>query len=362
MAFIRCVARLWVLLALASAPLPAAAQGLPVPPGSVPGGGGGSNPVCQRLEAQLAALERGQLDPARAAHLRRYEDALRRQQGELDRVVMHSRRLGCQGGGFFSLFSGQPEECPALNRQIQQMHANIDRMMMEMRQIQGGAADRESERRAILVALGRNDCGPHYRAATAPPPRGFFESLFGPGFVSPAPPAPDMLQSSTYRTLCVRTCDGYYFPISFAASPSRFAEDERTCQRLCPAAETVLFTHRNPGEDINQATSLNGRLYTELPNAFLYRREYNPACSCKRAGETWAQALQHLDDTIQQGDIVVTDERARQLSQPREMRPSPGQARPEPRGQPAPGGTAAPAPATSPGQVRTVGPPFLPRQ
>ena len=48
-----------------------------------------------------------------------------------------------------------------------------------------------------------------------------------------------MAQSGTFRTLCVRTCDGFYFPISYATTPARFAEDERTCQRLCPAA-TVL--------------------------------------------------------------------------------------------------------------------------
>ena len=39
------------------------------------------------------------------------------------------------------------------------------------------------------------------------------------------------------RTVCVRTCDGAYFPISFATVPARFPDDERTCKALCPAAE-----------------------------------------------------------------------------------------------------------------------------
>ncbi len=34
-----------------------------------------------------------------------------------------------------------------------------------------------------------------------------------------------------YRTLCVRLCDGFYFPISAAAQPGEFARDEETCQR-----------------------------------------------------------------------------------------------------------------------------------
>ena len=56
--------------------------------------------------------------------------------------------------------------------------------------------------------------------------------------------------------ICVRTCDGFFWPISFATDQSRFQDDERTCQRSCPAAEVVLYSHRNPGEDVSQAVSL----------------------------------------------------------------------------------------------------------
>jgi hypothetical protein len=105
-----------------------------------------------------------------------------------------------------------------------------------------------------------------------------------------------------------------------------------------------------------------------MPNAFLYRKQYNPACSCKRAGETWARALQHLDDTIERGDIVVTEERAKQLSKPREQQPAR-------RGVRGARGAAAQPPDTAPepapalrgnvgGEdnktVRRVGPTFLP--
>ena len=62
-----------------------------------------------------------------------------------------------------------------------------------------------------------------------------------------------------YRTICVRTCDGYYFPVSYSTTPASFAADEQTCQRMCPASETALYTHRNPGEDVAQALSSTGR-------------------------------------------------------------------------------------------------------
>src|SRR5437016_8717054 len=58
------------------------------------------SPVCARLEAQLAAVDRGNADPGRAEQIRRYEEAASRQQAELDRAVAQSRRAGCEGSGF----------------------------------------------------------------------------------------------------------------------------------------------------------------------------------------------------------------------------------------------------------------------
>jgi len=172
---------------------------------------------------------------------------------------------------------------------------------------------------------------------------------------------------STFRTICVRTCDGYYYPISFATSSDRFREDEQTCQRMCPAAEVNLYTYHNPGEEVAQAVSLNGRLYTELPTAFSYRKALNPACSCRKPGESWAQALKATgnDNTIVPGDVVVTEQNAKQLSQPRigtDGKPI----RVDPRSRTPAAVNPAPAAVvpteTDPAKrtVRTVGPTFLP--
>ena len=79
----------------------------------------------------------------------------------------------------------------------------------------------------------------------------------------------------------MRTCDGFFFPISYSASPNRFPEDERACQRMCPAAEVQLYTYRNPGEEIAQAVSLSGRSYSDLPTAFNYRKEEIGRASCR---------------------------------------------------------------------------------
>ena len=126
-------------------------------------------------------------------------------------------------------------------------------------------------------------------------------------------------QSGTYRTVCVRTCDGAYFPVSFATVPARFPDDERSCKALCPAAEATLFAYRNPGEDINQAVSISGQPYSALPNAFKFRTEFNPSCGCKAVGQTWSDALKTIDDKAtaeQQGDIIVTEESAKKMARP----------------------------------------------
>lgn len=361
------------VLALAAVPAGASAQQIYAPQAPAPAGS--PNPVCQRLEGQLTGIERGSNDPARADQIKRYEDAANRQQGELDRTVAQSQRLGCERSGFFS-FGTQPAQCGPLGNQIQQMRDNLNKMLSDLQKLRDVGADyeRDGQRRAILAALARNDCGPQYRTANAPPQsRGLFDTLFGAGSVFSPDNAPGA-GGGGYRTICVRTCDGFFFPISFATTQSRFRDDERQCQRTCPASEVVLFSYRNPGEDVSQAVSLSGRLYTELPNAFKYRQEVNPACSCRRAGESWADALKNLDDrsTIEQGDIIVTDQRSKAMAQPtkdaqgRPVRPAnakPGAkvqdtAPPEPK-QPATADATAGDSAAKPA-VRSVGPQLFP--
>jgi hypothetical protein len=285
------------------------------PPAPVPQSGQAppANPMCAQLESQLAAVNRGGNDPARADQIKRYEDAVSRQEQELDHTIAQGRRLGCESAGFFSLFSSQNPQCGPINAQISQMRSNLARMQSDLQRLQAGGVDSENQRQGILVALAQYNCGPQYRPANNSQPGGLFAALFGN-----TPFGQDATQSNTFRTVCVRTCDGYYFPISFATTQARFQDDQMQCQRMCPAAEVNLYTYHNPGEEVSQAVSLTGAPYTALPNAFKYRQEFNPACSCRKPGQSWAQALGQIrDDTVEQGDIIVNEQRAKALSQPR---------------------------------------------
>jgi Protein of unknown function (DUF2865) len=355
----------------------------PPPPGPPPQAAAppAVNPICPRLEGQLATIDRGGSgDPQRDDQIRRYQDAQTQQQAELDRVTMQAKRMGCESSGFFSLFSGQSSQCGPVNTRIQQMRANLDQITNNLERLRGGSfggADRDSQRRSVLLALAQNNCGPQYAnaaAVAAPGPGGFLNNLFGGGNNNNqgVPPGVDpSTMSGTYRTVCVRTCDGGYFPISFSTSPARFADDERSCKALCPATEAELYAYRNPGEDINQAVSVNGAPYTALPNAFKFRTEFNPSCACKAPGQTWSEALKSIDDkaeAAQQGDIIVTEESAKKMQQRAQQQPTKGGkkgAAPAQANAPAPDDSAATAAnsATSASSgnksIRTVGPKFL---
>jgi hypothetical protein len=356
--------------------------GMQPPPGPPPGpppqaGGPPVNPICPRLEAQLATIDRGGSgDPQKDDQIRRYQDAQSQQQAELDRVTSQAKRMGCDSSGFFSIFSGQSSQCGPVNTRIQQMRANLDQITSNLERLRTGGfggADRDGQRRSVLTALAQNNCGPQYaNAAAAPGPGGFLNNLFGGGNNNPgAQPGMGVdpsTMSGTYRTVCVRTCDGGYFPISFATSPARFADDERQCKALCPATEAELYAYQNPGQDINQAVSTTGAPYTALPNAFKFRTEFNPSCACKAPGQTWRDALQSIDDkaeAAQQGDIIVTEESAKKMQQ-RAQQPVKGAKKGAPPAQAnVPDSTAAaatpdaPTSGSSNKQIRTVGPKFL---
>jgi Protein of unknown function (DUF2865) len=352
------------------------------PPPPPPQGAAAVNPMCPRLEAQLATIDHGggSGDPTKDDQIRRYQDAATKQQGELDRVTSQAKRMGCDSSGFFSLFNGPSAQCGPVNNQIQQMRGNLDQITTSLERLRSGGlggADRENQRRSVLLALAQNNCGPQY-AAAARGPGNFLDNLFGNNNNnSPVPPpgADFGPQSGTFRTVCVRSCDGGYFPISFATVPARFPDDEKTCKALCPATEANLYAYRNPGEDINSAVSISGQPYTQSPNAFRFRQEFNPSCACKAAGQTWSDALKSVDDKAaaeQQGDIIVTEESAKKMARPPAPKApattgkkgAPSTAAAAPAAAPADASASAPAAVSTgaPGDkpIRSVGPTFIP--
>ena len=201
------------------------------------------------------------------------------------------------------------------------MRGNLDKVLADLQHLQGNSADREGQRRAILTSLAQNDCGPQYRAYASRGATGFFESLFGGGFGSTGAPGmpPDAgVSGDTYRTICVRTCDGYYFPVSYSTMPDQLPGGRADLPAHVPGVgDRALQLPQCMARTSRRRCRRAASRYSELPNAFAYRKAFNASCSCKAPGQTWADALRGVDDqTVERGDIVVTEEQAKQLSQP----------------------------------------------
>ncbi len=85
---------------------------------------------------------------------------------------------------------------------------------------------------------------------------------------------------ATYRTVCVRLCDGFYYPVNEASRPGSFLAEDKMCQSTCSVPARLYYQPRPGGDDAGEMVSLTGERYTDLPNAFRYRNEYLNACAC----------------------------------------------------------------------------------
>lgn len=107
--------------------------------------------------------------------------------------------------------------------------------------------------------------------------------------------SPD-LRTAAY---CVRSCDGRYFP---APSVDKNSVAE-SCKNLCPSGETQVFY----GSSIDGAHSPKGQAYSDLPNAFRYRKELVAGCTCNGKDVVGLASIKpEDDDTLRRGDMLAT--------------------------------------------------------
>jgi hypothetical protein len=97
---------------------------------------------------------------------------------------------------------------------------------------------------------------------------------------------------NTYRTLCVRTCDGFYFPVSEGVRRERLRADADTCTQRCDG-DARLFYYPTQGGSPETMVDLAGQRYSALPSAFLYRKTLVNGCTCKPAPWSPQEAARH---------------------------------------------------------------------
>jgi hypothetical protein len=86
--------------------------------------------------------------------------------------------------------------------------------------------------------------------------------------------------SGSYRTVCVRLCDGYFWPLSFAASRTSLAADRRKCEESCESPSR-LYLAKDAETPLEEMRDEDGRYYRDLKTAFIYRTSYVESCKCR---------------------------------------------------------------------------------
>ncbi|MGO8800222.1 MAG: DUF2865 domain-containing protein [Roseiarcus sp.] len=273
---------------------------------------------CARLQQAIAVAGRG------AGPNAQFEAAAQKQRSEIERTAVYARSIGCQNHKFLFLGSDPPPQCEQINAQLSKMQANLGEL-----QARAGGSDGGREQ---LVARYNAECAAPAR------PRGLFDALFG----NPSQPASPDLQTvplapeadanpdettvegekeahAGSKAVCVRTCDGSFFPVSYSAGGGRLDELQDMCRALCPNADVSLYTY-SPSSDIDTAVSISGARYMDSPNALKYRKSLDSTCSCRKRGQSWAAALAGAEQRLGGGgksDIIVTPERSVELSRPK---------------------------------------------
>jgi hypothetical protein len=258
--------------------------GQALPQGNIPGYGPRTSNICLQLEQRLVAETQG--TGQGRDQLPRIESDMRQLERQYQSAQLQLNRADCYDQFLFSRTLRRDPRCIRLANEADTAKQRLADLEAQRRQIMG-IGDRRSYQDDIIRELARNGCGPQYsqEARRRDAARNPFSALWGEETegVRGNPNQFGNLPFATYRTLCVRLCDGYYFPVSFSTLPNHFQRDAEVCQSQC-AAPSELYYHQNPGGAVEQMVSVgNQQPYTSLKSAWRYRKEFVQGCSCKAA-------------------------------------------------------------------------------
>ncbi len=279
--------------------------------------------TCVGLQSQLASLDQN----SHGSRLSSYTSAIKKQKRQISLVKRRLRSLRCSSGNESGV---SHPSCRKLNSSLHDMDRNLRSLRNHVDRNGSSASRSGNSRKRIQRALKRHRCGQPERRVASLQPKGFFNRLLGRNkrnssdqrrarrnsgdildqfFAAPADaerrrqarldrrdlqlqrrksrhrrflsPANKLRNHNTFKTVCVRRCDGYYFPVSFSTDQSGLDRDASACSNMCPGADTELFTHNTSTETAEQMVSIvDGTLYTDLANAFAHREKFDPKCTC----------------------------------------------------------------------------------
>ncbi len=285
------------------------------------GGARAESPHCLELRGQIAKA-------GAEGMAARYRAGAAKQRVEYSRLAAKGQAMGCDRQTFLFFGDPPPPQCNAINGRLSALRGSIAAY-------EQAAAD-DSQRQALMARY-EVECRNPRIAAREPDPGSFFEELFGvrppdqatgrqelPISPEDGPPTDEEnLDQDTRRmggpmAICVRACDGGFFPITYTARRSQLDDLDALCKAMCPGAEAKLYT-QSQWKSLESAVSIDGDAYADHPNARKFETSYDASCGCKPPGKSWTEALAEAERILAERnkkDQMVTAEQAEQMSRP----------------------------------------------
>ncbi|MEX1180832.1 MAG: DUF2865 domain-containing protein [Cucumibacter sp.] len=263
---------------------------------------------CNQLDQQLRALERDR-DFRNVAN---YAREARSTKENLQRLESAFVRTGCQRA--VNAGDRLTRDCRALANQITRTRADYAELVEHANR----GAQVAQLREEVLQQVARFGCN-NQGAITFGEPRpaqtanrgGLLERLFGRLGLGGNDFIGDQwgyTGASTLRTVCVRACDGYFWPVSYSTLSEFLTNDAAVCSQQCPMGQVDLYYYRNPGEEPESMVNLAGQRYADLPNAFRYREQFDAACACEQRINYGTIQLAGADGAVRQATVEFGDQ------------------------------------------------------
>lgn len=248
--------------------------------------------LCRSLNSQLASLSGGS-GGGNPSQYRKFNNAAKSQKAQIKKTKRIAKRGRCTG---FGIFNSRSAQCKRIIGSLKKMEANLRNLRSKAAKYAPKRANSSSKRKSLLRRIKQNRCNAvvtkKAKKVTKPKRKTLLEQVFGTKTYNENGKRVNsggnqvLTSLRTYRTLCVRKTDGYYFPISFSTSKDRFEDDQQTCQKMCPSVEVDLYHHKMPSEDSEEMVHYQTKKpYAKEPFAFAYRKSVDVNQKCRFATE-----------------------------------------------------------------------------
>ncbi|TCR83973.1 DUF2865 domain-containing protein [Rhizobium sp. BK376] len=338
--------------------------------------------VCDELHGRLANIP----EVVSTSHsVRRYSNAIDEQTSAVRRLQAEMQDRGCHSGSGVIINGQDAAVCDQLETSLGRLQEDLQFLIERRDESQRAGGSDDVLRDQLETALRQNGCedsaaaNPDTIITNRPevPATPEQQAMRTDTFIQPMDrsggpqPGYDYYQAAPMnyptggpygaglQTVCVRTCDGGFFPLTTNASPVNFQHDAETCSRMCPGVPTELYFRYLPNQESSEMVSAaTGAPYSAMPYAFAYRKRApgeKSSCTCDMSA--YYEEMQREKASIQPQSV-----------QPQPVAPYSSittitTAKP-PSPQPQTATTAQPAPADRPydptaRKIRQVGPQFL---